>query len=109
MSGPTGLPFIVDRDGLGQGHEWRGGLPTGGIRAPGAAPTTRLAVSGAWEGPVGNPGWRSSSLRGPRGDVAVAADGGLAQWRAVEGDAVGVVHEPIEDGVGEGGLATLKS
>ena len=30
----------------------------GGPRAPGAAPTTRLAVTGAWEGPVGNPGWR---------------------------------------------------
>ena len=27
----------------------------GGARAPGAAPTTRLAVTGAWEGPVGNP------------------------------------------------------
>jgi hypothetical protein len=26
----------------------------GGARAPGAAPT-RLAVTGAWQGPVGNP------------------------------------------------------
>jgi hypothetical protein len=32
-----------------------GGLSMGGARAPGAAPTTRLAVTGAWEGPVGNP------------------------------------------------------
>lgn len=27
----------------------------GGTRVPGAAPTARLAVPGAWEGPVGNP------------------------------------------------------
>lgn len=64
------------------------------------------AVKGVstWEGPVGNPGWRSSSLRGRCGDVAVAADAG-AQRRPVAGDAVGVVHEPVEDGVGIGGLA----
>ena len=30
---------------------------------------------------------------------------GIAQRRSVEGDAVGVVDEPVEDGVGEGGLA----
>ena len=62
-------------------------------------------MSGAWEGPVGNPGWRSGSLRGLRSDVAAVLGAGLAQRRPVEGDAVGVVDEPVEDGVGEGGLA----
>jgi hypothetical protein len=47
---------MVEPRALGQGRDWRGGLSTGGPRAPDAAPTTRLAVSGAWEGPVGNPG-----------------------------------------------------
>ncbi len=46
-----GLP---DRD---HGRDGCGGLSTGGPRAPDAVPTTRLAVAGAWEGPVGNPGW----------------------------------------------------
>jgi hypothetical protein len=46
---------MVEPRALGQGRVGYEGLSMGGARAPGAAPTTRLAVTGAWEGPVGNP------------------------------------------------------
>jgi hypothetical protein len=51
------------RDAVGQGRFGWVVLSTGGTRSPGAAPATRLAASGAWEGPVGNPGWVWGSLR----------------------------------------------
>lgn len=50
---------------------------------------------------MGNPGPGSCSLVG----LSAVVDAGLAQRRAIEGDPVGIVNQPVEDGVGEGGLA----
>ena len=78
---------MVDPGASGQGRRWCGGLSTGGSHAPGAAPVRRLAVSGAWEGSVGNLVSRSCSLAGLCAVVDAGLVAGYSQFDAVIGKA----------------------